>query len=112
MSDEVTWYFLGHHKFAGVKNGIDEVIAFFDKMGSIMTKSRPVIDKLIVSENDNFVVECQRIKINREDGINIDHHVCVLWNFENGKIKSGRHFFADPEAADKYFNAVASKSDQ
>jgi ketosteroid isomerase-like protein len=107
MSDNITWTFLGQHKLAGVKKGMDEVIAFFDTMGEIMSKSKPTVDKLVLGSNDNYVVECQHIKTDREDGNNIDHYVCVLWTFENGKIISGRHFFADPKSADTFFNLVA-----
>lgn len=106
MDENVTWYFLGQHKLAGVKHGIDEVIAFYDKMGSIMSDSKPSVDKLIIASNENYLIECQHIKTNREDGINIEHDVSVLWTFENSKIVSGRHFFADPKAVDAYFNAV------
>lgn len=108
MADNVTWTFLGRHKLAGVKTGIDQVVAFFDIMGGIMSKSKPSVDKLIIGSNDNYVIECQHIQTNREDGINIDHHVCVLWTFENGKIISGKHFFADPKSADTFFDAVAT----
>jgi len=96
----------GRHKHAGVKKGIDEVIKFFDTMGGIMSKSRPTIEKLIVAEKDNYLIECQHIKTNREDGINIDHYASVLWTIENGRIIMGRHFFADPESVDWYFNTV------
>ena len=107
MSDNVTWYFEGRHPFAGVKKGVDEVVSFFDQMSSIMSESKPQIEKLIVASNDKYSIECQHIIINRKDGINIDHHATVLWTFENGKIIEGRHFFANPPAADKYFTAVA-----
>ena len=109
MAENVTWYFLGHHPLAGVKKGIEEVIAFYDRVGEIMGKSHPKIDKLIVAENDNFLIECIHSKTNREDGNNLDHYACVLWTFENGKIIEGRHFFADPQAVDKYFTAVAEQ---
>lgn len=107
MTDNATWTFLGQHKLAGVKNGVDEIVAFFDTMSEIMSKSKPEVDKLVIGSNDSYVVECQHIKTHREDGNNIDHHLCVLWTFENGKIISGRHFFADPKSADTFFNAVA-----
>jgi len=110
MDENITWFFLGQHKLAGTKNGIDEVVVFFDKMGSIMNDSKPTIDKLIVASNDNYLIECQHIKTNREDGINIEHDVSVLWEFQNGKIISGRHFFADPKAVDTYFNSVPVNS--
>ena len=106
MASNVVWYFMGRHKHAGIKTGIDEVIRFFDTMGAIMSNSKPAIDKLIVAEKDNYLIECQHIKTNREDGINIDHYASVLWTIEIGKIVSGRHFFADPESVDWYFNSV------
>jgi uncharacterized protein len=109
MADDVTWTFPGHHPFAGVKTGIDEVIAFFDTMGGIMNKSNPTIEKLIVAGNEHYVVECSHIITNRAGGPNIDHHVCVLWTVKDGKIVAGRHFFADPESADTYFNAVSAQ---
>ena len=106
VSENVKWYFLGQHKLAGIKKGLNEVLTFFDTMGGIMMESKPEIEKLIVAENGPYLIECQRIKTNRQDGINIDHHATVLWTIENGKIVSGRHFFADPKAVDDYFNAV------
>jgi len=105
-SEDVVWYFLGKHKLAGVKKGLEELVIFFDTMGSIMKESNPTVEKLIVAENENYFIECQRITTHRDDGINIDHHATVLWTIENGKIVSGRHFFADQEAVDHYFNLV------
>jgi ketosteroid isomerase-like protein len=106
LAENVVWYFLGSHKLAGEKHGIHELLNFFDVMGAIMSKSKPSVEKLIVAEEGKYVIECQHIKTNNEDGMNIDHHVTVLWTIENGKIVSGRHFFADPKAVDDYFNAV------
>jgi uncharacterized protein len=107
MSEDVIWIFMGQHPLAGVKNGIEEVVAFFDNMSDVMGSSKVKAVKLVAGSNDHFLVECQHITTHREDGNNIDHHVCVLWTFENNKIKEGRHFFADPHAADHFFSAVS-----
>jgi len=107
MSEDVIWIFMGQHPLAGVKNGIEEVVAFFDNMSAVMSSSKVKAEKLVTGSNSNFLVECQHITTDREDGNNIDHHVCVLWTFEHNKIKEGRHFFADPHAADHFFAAVA-----
>ncbi|HTJ51895.1 MAG TPA: nuclear transport factor 2 family protein [Cyclobacteriaceae bacterium] len=107
MTEDVVWTFPGQHKLAGVKKGIDQLVAFFDTMSGIMSKSRPTVEKLVVASKGNYLIECQHIKTNRDDGINIDHHVCVLWTFENGKIISGRHFFSNPPLADNYFTAAS-----
>lgn len=107
MSEKVKWYFMGRHPYAGVKNGLSEVIEFFNIMGKLMGTAKPNVEKPIVSENENHLIECVHTKANRPDGISLDHFASVLWTFENGKIIEGRHFFADPEAVDEYFNAVA-----
>ena len=108
LAEDAKWISLGQHPFGGVKNGFEEVIAFFDTMGSIMGRSNVRVEKLIVSENDTYVIECQHIWTGREDGHNLDHLVCVLWKFEGSKIVEGRHFFADPKAADDFYNYIAS----
>ncbi len=108
LAENAKWIALGQHPLGGIKNGVDEIIAFFDTMGAVMGKSNPRVEKLIVSANDRYVIECQHVWTNRGDGHNLDHLVCVLWTFENGKIVEGRHFFADPMAADKFFTYVAT----
>ena len=107
MSEKVTWTFLGQHKLAGVKKGLDEVIAFFDLMGKIMSTSNPKVEKLVIGSNDNYLIEYQSIKTNRSDNNNIEHEICVLWTFEEGKIISGKHFFSEAEKADNFFNLVS-----
>jgi ketosteroid isomerase-like protein len=110
MAENVTWYFQGLNPMAGEKKGIEEVIEFFDTMAKIMEKSRPEMEKLIVAENDRYFIECQHSKTHREDGNNLEHYSTVLWTIENGKIIEGRHFFADPQAVDKYFSTVAPRA--
>jgi len=109
MDENAKWIFMGRHPLAGIKSGVEEIVAFFDKMGKIMVRGNPKINKLIVSENENYLIECIHSATNSPDGINLDHHACVLWTFKNGKIVEGRHFFADPEASDKYFTEVSKK---
>ncbi len=104
LAPDARWTALGQHPLAGVKVGFDQVIGFFDAMGSVMGKSNPKVEKLIVSANDDYVIECQHVWTNRSDGHNLDHLVCVLWTFKDGRIIEGRHFFSDPQAADRFFD--------
>ncbi len=107
MDENVKWYFLGDHPLAGVKNGIDEVIGFYDKVGKIMAESKPEVKKLVVAEKDNYLIECIHSKTNRDDENNLEHDACVRWTFRDGKIIEGRHYFSDQQAINKYFNALA-----
>ncbi len=112
MSDDARWTFPGHHPLAGVRNGIDEVLAAFDAMGEIMGRSYINVVKLVVGANDDYVVECQHVRTNRADGNNLDHTECVLWRFADGKIVEGTHFFADPEHVNRFFNRIPGKRSQ
>ncbi len=107
MSENVVWTARSGHSSAGVRRGLPEVLALFDTMGAIMGKSNVRVNKLVVGANDDYVVECQHISTNREDGNNLDHVESVLWRFANGKIAEGTHFFADPEQVNKFFTHVA-----
>ncbi len=102
LAENVKWTFPGRHPFSGVRAGIDQVVAFFDTMGNIMGKSNVKAEKLMTGANDNYVVECQHLWTDREDGNNLDHHWCVLWKIENRRITEGKHFAADQHEADRF----------
>jgi uncharacterized protein len=106
MDENVRWSFPGDHSAAGIKNGIPELIYFFDTMGDIMGRSNVQNEKLVIGCSDDHVVESQRITTNREDGINLDHRECVLWKFKDGKIIEGLHFFNEPEKVNDFFTKV------
>lgn len=106
LAENIKWTFRGNNPVSGVKSGINEVISFFDEMGKIMSGSNVKAEKLVMGSNDEYVIECQHIWTNRNDGNNLDHHVCVLWQFKDNKITAGEHFFADPVASDDFFNSV------
>lgn len=108
MDDDVTWVSLGQPSDHGISKGFDEVIAFLDRMGAITSQSNNRVEKLIMSAEDGYVVECLRVRTNLEEGENLDQLVCVLWKIENSKIVEGRHFFADPEAADNFISYIST----
>ena len=107
LDKNAKWIFPGHHNFSGVKNGFDEIIAFFDTMGRIMGGSGIKAERLFMESNDSFVVEYQHIWTTRTDGNNIDHHWCVAWKIKNGKIIEGRHFAGDQHMMDRFFHKIS-----
>jgi uncharacterized protein len=106
LAENVQWIFPGHHPLSGTKVGLDEVIAFFDAMGSIMGQSNVKAETLVTGVNDGYVAQCQHIWTQRADGINLDHQWCVLWKFADGKITEGQHLAADQAAVDSFFTKL------
>lgn len=104
LSENIKWTFPGSNPLSGTKSGIEEVVSFFDKMGSFMLKSNVEVKKLVMGVNDDYVLEGQHIKTNRKDSINLDQDMCVLWIFSHGKIIEGKHFIVDQCKVDDFFN--------
>ena len=100
------WIMPGHHPLSGTKTGIDEILALFDAMGNVMAASNIRIERLVTGVEDHYVVECQHIITNRDDGNQLDHYWSVLWTFKDGKIMEGRHLSSDQHAADTFFCKV------
>jgi len=109
MSKKVTWTFAGQHPLAGVKTGVDEVVEFLEALGGILGTSKLRSKKLIIAENDKYVLEYQRIRTRREDHNNIDQDICICWTIKKGKIVSGKHLFSDLPAIELFFNRLAGK---
>jgi ketosteroid isomerase-like protein len=103
LAEHATWVFPGHHSLSGTKVGIDAIVAFFDAMGSVMGRSNPQVERLVLGVNEQYVAECQHIRTSRTDGPNLNQQLCVLWSFADGKIVSGRHLAADQDALDAFF---------
>ncbi|HJZ45774.1 MAG TPA: nuclear transport factor 2 family protein [Roseiflexaceae bacterium] len=106
LAENATWTFPGHHPLSGTKVGVDQIVAFFDAIGGAIGSSNASVEKLVTGVNDQYIVECQRIRTGRADGPNLDQELCVLWRFEHGKIVSGRHLAADQDGLDAFFTAV------
>jgi len=103
LAEDATWTFPGHHPLSGTKRGIDQIVAFFDTVGTIMGSSQPAVEKLVLGVNEQYVVECQRVRTNRAAGPNLDQQMCVLWSFADSKLTSGRHLAADQDALDAFY---------
>lgn len=105
LAEDATWTFPGHHPLSGTKLGLDAIIAFFDAVGSVMGRSQPTVEKLVLGVNEQYVIECQHVRTNRSDAPNLDQQLCVLWSFADGKIVSGQHLAADQDALDAFYTA-------
>jgi len=105
MDENIKWTFPGRNPLSGTKNGITEVIAFFDTMGMILSELNYKMEKIITGANDEYVIECQHV-ITMENEISPEYHLCVLWKFKDGKIIEGRTFPADQYAADEFFEKL------
>jgi ketosteroid isomerase-like protein len=100
MADDIVWRIPGHHALAGAKQGITEVLAFFDQLARANFQAQPVV----IAEHGDFVVDHHRGW--SEAGGGLDLKWCLVFRFESGKIKEVTNFCEDQHRADLFFNEV------
>jgi ketosteroid isomerase-like protein len=99
LADDIQWHTPGRHPLSGTKNGINEVINFFDELGKRGFKA----EVMILAANDNYVVDAHRGWSNVSIGDNIDLNWVLLYQIENNKIKRAINFAGDQPLADEFF---------
>jgi uncharacterized protein len=99
LAEDVQWHIPGRHPLSGTKNGIDEVINFFDELGKAGFKA----EVMILAANDNYVIDAHRGWSNVTDVENVDLNWVLLYQIENNKIKRVINFAGDQPLADEFF---------
>jgi ketosteroid isomerase-like protein len=100
MADDIVWRIPGHHPLAGDKHGVDEVLAFFDQLGKAGFQAQP----LVVAEQGDYVIDHHRGWSTVGPGLDLTW--CLVFRFEDGRIKEVTNFCADQHKADLFFHEV------
>lgn len=100
MSEDIIWRIPGHHPLAGNKRGISEVLAFFDQLAKAGFQAQPIV----VVEQGDFVVDHHRGWSTAGSGL--DLMWCLVFRFEDGKIKEVTNFCEDQHKADLFFHEI------
>lgn len=97
MAEDILWHIPGHHPLAGTKRGITEVLAFFDQLGKAGFQAQP----LAVAEHGDYVLDHHRGWSTQGSGLDLKW--CLVFRFENGKIKEVTNFCENQQKADLFF---------
>jgi ketosteroid isomerase-like protein len=100
FAPDIRWHIPGHHPLAGVKVGVDEVVAFFAELGRAGFRAEP----LFLEANDAWVVDVHRGWT--EFGPGLDQTWALAFRVQNGKIVEAINFPGDQHAADRFFWAI------
>jgi ketosteroid isomerase-like protein len=82
MADDIVWRIPGHHPLAGEKRGVDEVVV----------------------EQGDYVIDHHRGW--SDAGSRLDLTWCLVFRFEDGKIKEVTNYCEDQHKADLFFYEI------
>lgn len=106
LHDEIEWHVPGHHPLAGVKKGVEEVIAYY----KLLQKANFKAEVLILEANDKYVVDCHRGWASF-GGHKLNMNWTLLYEIENSKIKKIQTFPGDQHSMDNFFWAAYELKD-
>ena len=100
MAEDIKWHIPGNHPLSGTKNGIQEVMNYFD----LLSKGSFRAEHLVMGVNDHYVLDCHRNISNIANMENFNQLSCLLWKIEHQKIIEVFNFPQDQASTDAFFN--------
>jgi uncharacterized protein len=100
FASDIVWRIPGHHPLAGVKRGVDEVVAFFGQFA----RARFRAETVFLEANDEWVVDLHRGW--SEAGPGIDMMWALAFRVRDGTIVKAVNYPGDQHAADRFFWAM------
>ena len=99
---DISWDTPGKSSMAGIKKGVDKVIDYLEKIGKETQGTfRANLDELALSE-DGRVVGIHNLTAKRK-GKHLDLDCCMVFEFKDGKVCSGKEFGYDLYAWDDFW---------
>ena len=105
LAEDVTWLIPGHHPLAGLKQGAEEIVAFFDRLG----KANFQAEVLSLSASEGSVVDVHRGWGEHGDS-KLEINWVLYYRIRDGKIAEVQNFAGDQHAADLFFWEVWGES--
>ena len=105
FAPDIVWVLPGRHPLGGVKNGADEVLAFFAQLG----KTGIHVDLIGLDQfHEDTVVEVHRGHTQGRtiNGYSLDALNCTHYQVVNGKIQHVQVYLSDQYHADDFFWAA------
>lgn len=92
LADDVEWYFIGTHRFAGTLKGKTAIMQqLFEPLGDALTATIALEIKQLIGEGDKIVAEMQG-RSQHKGGKRYDNTYCIILTVRDGKIREMREY--------------------
>jgi hypothetical protein len=106
LSKDIEWHVPGRHPLAGIKKGVEEVIAYYKQLKKADFRA----EVMILEGNEHYVIDCHRgwAKVGNA---RLEINWVLLYKIENGKIRSMTTFPEDQHTVDDFFWKLYKRKD-
>jgi len=102
LAEDIKWHIPGKHPLSGTKTGVNQVLAYFQKLNKASFKA----EGIVMGVSDRYVIDCHRNWSNIENEENLNAMSCLLWKIENNKIVEVFNFPQDQHIVDSFFSKL------
>lgn len=101
IDKDIQWHIPGNHPYSGTKNGLSELMEYFEKLNEFGFKA----EQIVMGVNDKYVIDCHRNWSNSGAEKELDAMSCLLWKIEGNKIVEVFNFPQEQSLVDMFFNS-------
>jgi uncharacterized protein len=98
-----SWHTPGRTSIAGVRKGRDNVFAHFGRYGGETQGTFKAELQYVLADADGRVIGVHR-NTGMRNGKSLDVMCCIVFQVENGRVKSGKEHFFDLYAWDEFWS--------
>jgi uncharacterized protein len=92
LADDVEWYFIGSHRFAGTLKGKEDIMnKLVEPLDEALTSMIQLEIRQLIAEGDKVVSE-MRGTSKSTDGKDYNNTYCIILTVRDGKIKEMREY--------------------
>ena len=102
-ADDATWTTPGTSSLAGTARGKDAVLAQYGRYGSETNGTFKALLLNVFEADDGRVVGFHR-NVGERNGKQLDTECCIVFEIEDGKVKSGTELFFDLHHWDQFWS--------
>lgn len=101
FAEDAVWYAAGSGVLSGMKQGRDEILAYFGELGSRSQGSfQAEVQDIVGGENHTVGIQRSHAKNN---GKTLDSATAIAFVLRDGKVAEGREYFDDTAKADDFW---------
>lgn len=100
---DATWNHRNDDRLGGVKQGVDEIVAFLGESMEITAGTLRPVPEIFMPDGAGLVAVLTQISATRPDGRRFDDTQILLFEVDKGRVRAVDQFVGDPTAVTAFW---------
>jgi ketosteroid isomerase-like protein len=101
---DATWNHRNDDRLGGVKHGVDAIVEFLGESVTITAGTLRPVPEIFMPDAAGHVAVTTRVSATRPDGREFDDSQILLFNVEDGRVRTVDQYVGDPAAVSAFWD--------